>query len=452
MEKSNMKILQRLNHSKKAHFMTIGVMFAVLLVFNMLTKLLADDFQYFFSFATGKPIESFQDSIDSIIAHGKHINGRYFAHYVAQFFLRMPPLLFDLVNSAVFVATIYTVYAVSNRGRGYNNLFLIAIFGSVWLFEHDFGQVNLWLDGACNYLFAIFFGLIYLLPFLRSVLWRKQIRLWMLPPHFLIAFWFGGYLEVTSVGFIGASCLFLLADVFIYKNRRSLRLLPSILFGMLGTATMVLSPAQTVNKMAAFSLVNLLTTFGVSLLMILSIFPIILLYIVLFRRARAEQTDTRVLISSLILAAGALASNFVLLLAKYYALRCSSAFVFLSIFATALLYGNLKNCELSPRMKKFAGLFAVALVLALTLGLADNIATFAIIQDHEVQIQEAIARGEKEITLCRPVPLTKYNGLWGLRYLDIRDPDGWPNCFYARYYGLERVNGRSIFGDLFGFW
>lgn len=452
MEKTKMNLQQRFDRSKKAHFVTLGGMFAILLIFNLLTKLLADDYEYSFSFATGKPIESFQDSIDSIIAHGNYVNGRYFAHYVAQFFLRMPPLLFDLINSAVFVATVYAVYAISNRGRGYNNLFLIAIFGAVWLFEHDFGQVNLWLDGSCNYLFAIFFGLIYLFPFLRSVLFGKRIRLWMLPLHLPLSFWFGGYLEITSVGFIGASCLFLLADMIVYKNRRSLWLLPSILVGVLGTSTMLLAPAQTVNKMTAFSPVNLLTTFGVALLMVLSIFPILLLYVVLFRRARAEQTDTRVLISSLILAAGALASNFVLLLAKYYALRSSSAFVFLSIFATSLLYGGLKNRELHPRMRKFAKLFAVALVLALVLGLADNIATFAVIQGHEVQIQEAIARGEREVTLCRPLPLTKYNGLWGLRYLDIRNPDGWPNLFFARYYGLERVFGRSLFGDLFGFW
>ncbi len=445
-------MINRFNDSKKAHFATLGVMFAIMLVFNLLTKLLADDFEYFFSFATGEPITDFKDSIDSIIAHGNRLNGRYFSHYIAQACLRLPHVVFDLINSAVFVATIYIVYAISNKGRGFNNLLLVGIFGFVWLFEHDFGQVNLWLDGSCNYLFAIFFGLIYIFPFVRSVLFGKKLSLWLILPHALISFWFGGYLEMTSAGFVCASCLFILADVFLYKNYRSLLFIPSVILAFCGFLVIVFAPAQTANKLSEFSIINMLTTFGVALLMVASIFPIIILYVALYKRARKENTDRRVLITSLIIGASALVANFVMVFAKYYALRCSSAFVFMSIFATAILYGSLKNREPGPRARKFAKLFVIALVLAITVGLADNIATFAVIEEHENIISEAIEQGESEVELCRPVPFTKYNGLWGLRYLDIRNPDGWPNIYFARYYGLRRVRGTSIFGDLFGFW
>ena len=438
--------------SKGAHLATLGAMFAIMLIFNILTKLLADDFQYYFSFATGKPIESFKDSIDSIITHGKYLNGRYFSHYVAQACLRLPPVAFDLINSAVFVATVYAVYLISNRRRGFNNYLLIGIFGAVWLFEQDFGQVNLWLDGSCNYLFAIFFGLIYIFPFVRSLLYGKKVSPWIILPHVLISFWFGGYLEMTSAGFVCASCLFILADVCLYKNYRSLLFIPSVISAFCGFLLIVLAPAQTVNKVSEFSFINVLTTFGVALLMLASIFPIIILYIALYKRALKEKTDRRVLISSLIMGISALAANFVMVFAKYYALRCSIAFIFMSIFATAILYGSLKNTEPSPRAKKFVKLFGLALVLAIAVGLADNIATFAIIEEHEAIIEEAIEEGEGEVELCRPVPVTKYNGLWGLRYLDIRDPDGWPNIYYARYYGIERIRATSVFGDLFGFW
>lgn len=428
------------------------MMFAIMLLFNVLTQLLADDFPYAFSFATNEPISSFEDSIASIIKHGEYVNGRYFAHYLAQVCLLLPPFVFDLINAAVFVATVYMVYAICNRGKQINNVLLIGIFGCIWLFEHDFGQINLWLDGSCNYLFAIFFGLLYIYPFIRSLLFAKKVSVWLILPHLLISFWFGGYLEMTSVGFIGASCLFLAVELIGYKNYRALLLAPSVIVAFLGFLMIVNAPAQALNKLTEFSIVNMLTTFGVALLMLASIFPIILLYVVFFRRALREKTDRRVLLTSLIIAAGALASDFVLVFAKYYALRCSISFIFLSIFATALLYGNLQNQDFGRNERKLSKLFAVALSLAIVIGLADNVVTFSVIEDHKETIAEAIDDGVGEVELCRPVPFTKYNALWGLRYLDIRSADGWPNTFFARYYGLEKVYGTSVFGDTFQDW
>ncbi len=444
-------MLSRFDRSKKMHFLTLGAIFAVMLIFNILTTLLADDFQYSFSFATGKPIEDFSSAIDSIIAHGEQINGRYFAHFLAQACLLLPPIVFDILNSAVFVATIYIVYALCSCGER-SNIFLISIFAFVWLFEQDFGQVNLWLDGSCNYLFAIFFGLIYIIPYLRSTYKDKAINPWLILPHTLLSFWFGGYLEMATVGFVGAACLFVFVDVFYFKKYRSLCFIPSIIASFLGLAVMVFAPAQASNKMAEFSFLNLLSTFGVALLMIASIFPIIIIYIVLFRRAIREGMDKRVLISSAVLAVGALCANFIMLIARYYALRTSSVFIFMSIFATALLWGNLNDKSLSKRARKFALVFVVAFALALCVGLVDNIVSFSLIQENGRIIEDALSAGETEVTLYRPVPFTKYNGIFGLRYLDIRNPDGWPNIHFAKYYGLDRVFAKSYFGDIFGGW
>lgn len=438
--------------SKRAHVLILCAIFAIMLLFNVFTQLLADDYQYSFSFDTDKPITSLEESIASIVRHGEIINGRYFAHYVAQICLLLPPFAFDLINAAVFLATVYIVYAICNSGKEINNLLLIGIFGCLWLFEHDFGQVNLWLDGSCNYLFALFFGLLYIYPFIRSLLFGKRVNIPMLLPHLLVAFWFGGYLEMTSVGFIGASCLFLAAELFFYKNYRALLLAPSVIVAFLGFLTIVKAPVQALNKLTDFSIVGMLTTFGVALLMLASIFPIIILYVVFFRRSLKEGTDRRILLSSIILALGALASNFILVIAKYYALRCSISFVFLAIFATALLYGNLRNRDFGRAEERMTKLFAVVLSLAIVIGIADTVITFTVIEDHKETIAEAIERGEDEVELCRPVPFTKYNALWGLRYLDIRSPDGWPNVYFARYYGLERVYGTSVFGDTFKDW
>ena len=179
-------MLSCFNRSRKMHFATVGAMLFVMLIFNMLTGLLADDFQYAFSFATGEQIGSFSEAIESIIAHGEQINGRYFAHFLAQACLLLPPIVFDIINTLVFVACIYIVYALCNKGER-SNLFLVSIFVFVWLFEQDFGQVNLWLDGSCNYLFAIFFGLLYIIPYLRSTMQDKPISPWLILPHTLLS-------------------------------------------------------------------------------------------------------------------------------------------------------------------------------------------------------------------------------------------------------------------------
>ena len=444
-------MLSCFDRSRKMHFATVGAMLFVMLIFNMLTGLLADDFQYAFSFATGEQIGSFSEAIESIIAHGEQINGRYFAHFLAQACLLLPPIVFDVINTLVFVACIYIVYALCNKGER-SNLFLISIFVFVWLFEQDFGQVNLWLDGSCNYLFAIFFGLLYIIPYLRSTMQDKPISPWLILPHTLLSFWFGGYLEMTTVGFVGAACLFTLVDVVYFKRYRSLSFIPSIIASFAGLAVMLFAPAQSSNKMAEFSFVNLLSTFGVALLMIACIFPIIIIYALLFKRALREGMDKRILISSVILVIGALCANFVMILARYYALRTSMAFVFMSIFATALLYGNLKDRSLSPKAKKYAVAFAVVFAIAISVGLADNIVTAVLTAENAEIIEAALAAGETEVTLYRPVPFSKYNGIFGLRYLDIRDPNGWPNIHFAKYYGLERVYGKSYFGDIFGGW
>jgi hypothetical protein len=152
------------------------------------------------------------------------------------------------------------------------------------------------------------------------------------------------------------------------------------------------------------------------------------------------------------MAFGALLANFIMVIARYYALRTSMAFVFMSIFATAIIYGNLKDKSLSERAKKYAAVFVIIFALAITVGLADNIATAVLTAENTAIIEAAIERGETEVTLYRPVPISKYNGIFGLRYLNITSPDGWPNNHFAKYYGLERVYGKSYFGDTFAFW
>ena len=91
----------------------------------------------------------------------------------------------------------------------------------------------------------------------------------------------------------------------------------------------------------------------------------------------------------------------------------------------------------------------MALCLALTLGLADNVVTRIQHADNENIIAEAKENGKSEVEIYRPLPFTKYNAVWGLIYLDVVNPEGWPNNYMADYYEIDVISGRSYLKDWF---
>ncbi len=423
--------------------LTLLAMFAIMFLFNRLTLKLADDYQYAFSFATNERLTRFGDIFESLLEHGRGVNGRYFGHFFTQLFLMLPDIVFDILNSFVFVTTIFLVYKLSNGQKDTNNLFLLAIFGAVFLFEHNFGQINLWLDGSCNYLFAVFFGLLFLLPFLQSLIRHKQIHPVLILPHMCVSIILGGYLEPLSVGVMLSAGLMTIVDIFHFHHRRAWALLPSLICSAVGLAIMVFAPAETVNKLADFSAKNLLETIGVSLLVSLSISPLIVLFVILIKRTKKEEADPRLRYAAIILAIGAAASNFILLIAKHYPLRCSVACVFLFIFATSLLYGNIQNRNFGRKTVFVQKLITVVVCLALIACFVDNLYTFTVFNRNEHILTEAAKNRDTSVELTIPPAFTKYNSLSGITYLDTENPQEWPNIYVAKYYGLDSVIGRN---------
>ena len=91
--------------------------FVFILVCNLLTPLLVDDYTYCFSFVDGSPIESVWDIFPSIAAHAQKMNGRHAAHFTAQLFLFLPPVLFKIINAAVFVIGLCLITRIGGKVR-----------------------------------------------------------------------------------------------------------------------------------------------------------------------------------------------------------------------------------------------------------------------------------------------------------------------------------------------
>lgn len=164
MKKNNVTIIT------KIFFAGVVIsIFAIMLYCNIKTPLLADDFNYCFSFKDRMRIESFSQLIPSAIAHRKSINGRVVSHFLLQLFLMLPTWMFKVTNTVMFIALLTVMYKIAfinkERPLWIKPLTFISLFAAVWVFQPAFGNVFLWEAGSINYLWATVLAMIYIYIF-----------------------------------------------------------------------------------------------------------------------------------------------------------------------------------------------------------------------------------------------------------------------------------------------
>ncbi len=435
-------MLKEIIRSPRWAYITALVLFAIMLVANILTPMASDDFSYCFSFAEGgERIDSLDDIIPSLIAHGEYMNGRYIAHYFTHLFLLLPGWVFDILNSVVFVALAVIIYKIATYKKERNNLLLAFLFGMMWLCQSDFGQVNLWLDGACNYLWAVFFGVLFIAPYLMYLLYGEELRLPWLLPFLLVSFLSGNFMENISPAFILVGGLCLLASTFILGRKIRYEQILGILFSGAGFVLMMAAPGEWINKVTDGEASTLLNTVFVAIGVLLTLaLPITLSLLLLIKRIKNETWRSPTVLAALILIIGALASNFVLVIAAYYPLRCSVGCTAMILFALVFL---LSGVELKlPRVGKvLCILLLVSISLSVAVGMVDITRTFILARENEKIILDARERGEREVRIRNITPFTKYSALCFLKYIDTERPDSWPNTSMAKYYGMDLIYG-----------
>ncbi len=416
-------------------------LYCFFLLCNFLTPMAADDFAYSHSFLTGERINSVGDIFPSLGAHLQTMNGRTLAHFWAQLFLFLPWWLFDIINASVFCLQIWLIGRIVSSNRPTLGRYLF-LFGLLFFATPDFGQVNLWLDGACNYLWSIPCVLGYLYPFVQLFLYDERIT------HSGKATWYlflslaaGGYLENVSGAAILVSMLLL--GLSKWKNRQKVGIvLPlCLLSAVVGLSTVALSPAQFQNK-GGGSPSNMLMTFLISLGVIGLLALPIGVYVLLLRRAKRQGIDPRALLLSYVFLIGAAASNFVMILAAYYPLRCAIGATVFVVLACGVLSSRIDWTEECSRStsRRAVSLFLVALLLTMGLGLCDIATTHVAVKQNERII--LTADQDAAVTVPLVAPLTKYSAFFNLKYLS-RDPLDWPNDAMAKYYSVGKIIGKE---------
>ena len=246
-----METIKKLNRSKWTLLVLTGGMFSLMLALNILTPYICDDFTYNLNFSTKEPLGSFLEIFESMYAHSYKMNGRLISHGLAQVFMLLPPLVFDICNAAVFTATLYLINKLCGTQR--NALLLALTFCLFWNFLPVFGQVALWQVGALNYFWSLTALVLFITPaLLRFRDGRELLKTrWHWVVFCVYSFFFGWYSEIASfVGMCMAVCLVIL-DVWMNRQKFQLfRLLP-VLTAAMGYLVMLSMPAQAANKQGA---------------------------------------------------------------------------------------------------------------------------------------------------------------------------------------------------------
>ena len=188
-----MKLQKKLHKTDMIAFLTI--VFFVMLVLSALTPLVADDYNYAFNWSYEDDlvrIDNYQLVLDSMAAHRYYTHGRVLAQGLVCLFLMWPRWVFFAANALVITAFCAAMIHFYERNGVKNPIWASAcVLALYWICTPVFGQIFLWLDGACNYFWAAAFSFILLeAVFSLEQGERKGLRvLFLIPLSFAVGSW-----------------------------------------------------------------------------------------------------------------------------------------------------------------------------------------------------------------------------------------------------------------------
>lgn len=419
-----------------------ALIFGLMLGLNYLTPKMCDDFAYSQSFLTKEPLRSVFDIFPSLWVHALKMNGRLFAHFFAQLFLMLPDGIFDFVNAVVFLGQLWLTHRFAVWGDRKKPLLLFGLFCAVWLFMPAFGQVNLWLDGACNYLWCIVFGLLFLKPYVDAFVSDRSIKSKPARVFFcLFAIIAGGFVENGSAAFFGMSVLLLILNAIARRQKPRAYLVWGSICSLLGYLSMYLAPAEWANKQTEFTAEILMENLIRAWEMYLNFLPLLLVFGLLLLLSLVRRTEGKRVWLSLVFMAGSLAANFILTFADYYPERCASSALMLLLAAIAVLLADFDR----RGWKAFSCILLCAVIaissLCFAVGIPDIVRVSAEISDNALRIEAEKAAGNMNIVIPAVSAETRFCALYDLKYIDTQTADTWPNVSMATYYGIDSIKG-----------
>ncbi len=418
------------------------LVFLMILGLTALTPMVSDDFAYCFSWADWTRIRHVGQIIPSMAEHRNVTNGRVIVHGLVQLLLLLPRPVYcvlNALNAVLLCVLIRRLVALSSRKQELMIL-LFSICGFS-CFLPAFGENVLWLDGSLNYFWGLSCSLLFLFPFLKDYLdLPHHESVFLSVMRIFLAFVFGTWSENASLVFLFlAVCLYLLQWI----KTRQFRLFPLfwIVAAVAGYVFLMIAPA-TAGRAGAPSI----SVIGYNFRLVFQaardylLWPF-LIWAVLFALAVSYHVEKRLLIASGLLLVGALLTHLSYTFAAYFVPRHLCTTVFLLLLATVLLLAGLCRAD----RPVFSGLtlacLSVLFLLQFPVGVLDVAISYHKQQLRELQINTALAAGQRSVILENYYPYTAYAVPFELNPVE---PSVGPNINVAEYYGLDEVLGAEL--------
>lgn len=299
-----------------------AAVFGVMLLLNCLTPYIADDFTFAYAFDTGERLHSLPQLLQSLGFHYMQWTGRVVVKFFAQGFTMLPKAVFNLCNAAAYLGLGLVIYrlAMGRRTGRYDVVAFALIQAALWEISPAFGQTNLWMCGACNYLWASLGCLAYLLPW-RYYL-QKPFRSGRgMVAGMAVAGLFAGWLsENTSAGML--VCLVLCLAVLLWQRRRPpLWMWAGLAGAVVGFVILIAAPGNYVRAQVYVDERPLLTKYACRFLECLNMLwdhalPLLLVFAVLY--VLLYWQEKRLIWWPLVLLLGGLGANFAMVLSPEY--------------------------------------------------------------------------------------------------------------------------------------
>lgn len=428
-----------------ASWLVLGGVFLLMLLCNVMTLYMADDFAYMLSFFDRQPIDSIWDIIPSMAAHAKSMNGRLVAHGLVQLSLMMPRWVFDIVNSAAFCLLVKLVSNISGQKK--DTWFIqLGVFCAIWLYVPAFGQVMLWQDGAINYLWAVVGGTLFLCPFISRFM-NGDVSAWLKKPamklgFLLFAFLVGAYSESISAAVIFMAAILIVLDAWMNHRKIDGYHTVAVILAFCGYLTIYMAPAQWVNKSIGITVSGLVNNIIDITWKYEAYLSLLIVTAILFIVNIVKKSDPKKILLAAVLTLGALAANYIMALAAEYPDRCALGMVIFHIAAAVVLMEAI-SWEAEGRMKNICVIVILIMVTIphFLFGMRSIGVTWKYMRINDQILTESAEQGADYVEVYMFYPDSDYSALYGLKYLDRKDADSWPNDSMAEYYGVEHILG-----------
>lgn len=432
--------------SKTKTLIILSGIFLSMLILNLITPLIMDDFSY--AFGTTGRVQNLKDIFDFQIWYYLHWGGRNVAHTLAQFFLMNNKLLFNIMNSAIYTLLIYLIYRIIKGKNEDHPIYPLLIHLYLWFFTPVFGQAFIWLTGSCNYLWTTTIIMIFLNLFLHFNASQKKYNILK-----CILFGVLGIITGWTNENSGTSLVFILISYIIVKKLIEKEKINSIQwFGILGTiigfVIMIVAPGNFIRSSGfddnRFFIIKWIeraisiTQTAESYLLIPIIILVIILSCYFYNKQKIRKEIYLFIIGTIIAIYSMVASP------TFPERSWTMVIIYMAIISGIILY----DLKLKNNLKKIV-IIDISIIVSLTfinsyiLTFKDSYGFYNTWQERIKTIEEGKKKGIQEYEFETFYTTRKQSASFALGdlYPDKNDSN---NQSYARYFGVKYIKAKEV--------